>query len=85
MQADCLDLKLVNPYLLKEYFTQTFEQKLTTFTLLVHQWILYSEWVPSEWAQTVDKNITINPHHSSPLIIVLWSEKMHFCNKQIHL
>ncbi len=26
---------------------------------LAHRWILYSEWVPSEWVQTSDKNITI--------------------------
>ncbi len=29
-------------------------------TSLAHQWILCSEWVPSEWAQTADKNITIH-------------------------
>ncbi len=26
---------------------------------LAHQWILCSEWVPSEWVLTADKNITI--------------------------
>ncbi len=43
-------------------------------TWLAHQWILCSEWVPSEW-RTADKNITSNPHHSSPLINILWSQK----------
>ncbi len=35
---------------------------------LAHQWILCSEWVPSEWVQTADKNIKIihiTPVHSS--------------------
>ncbi len=31
-------------------------------TSLAHQWILCSEWVPSEWVQTADKNITIIIH-----------------------
>ncbi len=26
---------------------------------LAQQWMLCSEWVPSEWVQTADKNITI--------------------------
>ncbi len=32
---------------------------------LTHQWIICSEWVPSEWAQTADKNITII--HTTPV------------------
>ncbi len=32
---------------------------LETFCIkLVAQWILCTEWVPSEWIQTADKNIT---------------------------
>ncbi len=34
---------------------------------------------------TAGKNITSNPHDSSPLINVLWSEKLHVCKKQIYL
>ncbi len=30
-----------------------------SITTLAHQWILCSEWVPSEWVQTADKNTTI--------------------------
>ncbi len=40
---------------------------LETFsiTLLAHQWILCSEWVPSDWeSKQLIKNITCNPHNS---------------------
>ncbi len=49
---------------------------------LAHQWILCSEWVPSEWVQTADKNITII--HTAPSITILWNQKLHFCKNQIH-
>ncbi len=29
-----------------------------SFTSLAHQWIFCSEYVPSEWVQTADKNIS---------------------------
>ncbi len=32
---------------------------------LAQQWILCSEWVPSEWVQTADKNITLI--HTTPV------------------
>ncbi len=32
---------------------------------LTQQWMLCSEWVPSEWVQTADKNITII--HTTPV------------------
>ncbi len=48
---------------------------------LAHQWILCSEWVPWKWElKQLIKTITIihsNPHHSSPSVNVLWSEKLH--------
>ncbi len=47
-----------------------------SITSIAHQWILCSEWVPSEWVQTVDKN--------RPSVNILWSEKLHVCKKQIH-
>ncbi len=43
---------------------------------LVHQCILCNEWVPSEWVQTADKNIT--------MIHTLKSKKLCVCKKQIH-
>ncbi len=42
---------------------------------LSQQWMLCSEWVPSEWVQTADNNITII-HHSSPSVNILWREKL---------
>ncbi len=38
-----------------------------SITWLDHQWMLCSEWVPSEWVQTVDKNISIIHKWSTPL------------------
>ncbi len=34
--------------------------------------------------QTADKNFTSNPHHSSPSVNILWSEKLRVCKKHIH-
>ncbi len=49
--------------------------------LLAHQWM----WMGAVRmrVQTADKNITSNPHHSSPSINVLRSEKLCVCKKQI--
>ncbi len=54
----------------------------------------YSPMDPLQWmgavrtrVQPADKNITIipkNPHDSSLSVNILWSEKLHVCNKQIH-
>ncbi len=54
---------------------------LISFT---HQWILCSEWVPSEWAQTADRNITII-HTSSVHQLTSWEAKscMFVTNKSI--
>ncbi len=48
-------------------------------TTLAHEWILCSEWVPSEWVQTADKNNDFSQSLNS-----LWSEKPCFCKKRIH-
>ncbi len=53
-------------------------KKKHTFTfLLAHQWILCSEWVPSEWESKqlikTSQSSTSNPHHSSPSLNILWS------------
>ncbi len=53
---------------------------------LVQQWILCSEWVPSEW-ESKQLRKTLQSHHSSPSVNVLWSQKLIYCNrhlKQIH-
>ncbi len=47
-------------------FVSSSKQKCC-ITSLAHQWILCSEWVPSEWVQTADKNIT-KVHNSSQSI-----------------
>ncbi len=56
-------------------------------TSLAHQWILCSEWVPSEWESkqliNTSHQSTSNPHHSSSSVI-LRSEKLNICKKQIH-
>ncbi len=44
-------------------------------TSLAHQLILCSEWVPSEWESKQLIKHHNNPHHSSPSVNVLWSEK----------
>ncbi len=56
-----------------------------SITSLAHQWILCSEWVPSEWGvQTADKNIII--HTTDFLVHQLTSceVKAACCKKQIH-
>ncbi len=65
------------------FFTRTDLEKCS-ITLLAHQWILCSEWVPSEWVQTADKNITVT--HTSPVHqLTSWKvEKRHVCKEQIH-
>ncbi len=54
---------------------------------LAHQWMLCSEWVPSEWEskQPIKKHHN-NPQviHTSPAIIILWNKNMSACKKQIH-
>ncbi len=42
-----------------EEFVSSSDLDKYSITLLAHQWILCSEWVPSEWVQTADKNITV--------------------------
>ncbi len=44
---------------------------------LAQQWMLFSEWVPSEWES--DKNITII---HSPSVNVLRRQKLRVCEKQ---
>ncbi len=58
-----------------------------SITSLAHQWILCSEWVPSESKQ-------LKKHHNNPQVIhttpvhqlmsCVWSQKLHVCKKQIH-
>ncbi len=57
-------------------------EEMWSITSLAQQWIFCSEWVPSEWVQTADKNITVT--HSRPSINVLRSEKLGFWKKEIH-
>ncbi len=62
--------------------------KKFSITWLAHQWILCSEWVPSEWEskqliKTSQFSIS-DPHHSSPLVNIMWSKKLSVCKKQIH-
>ncbi len=57
---------------------------------ILRTYISCSPMDPLQWmgavrtrVQAVDKNITSNPHHSSPSINVLWSEKLHVYKKQV--
>ncbi len=57
-------------------------------TWLAQQWMLCSEWVPSEseskqLIKTSHLSIC-NPHHPSPSINVMWREKLSVCKKQIN-
>ncbi len=69
------------------FFTGTDLEKYS-MTSLAHQWILCSEWVPSEWESKqlikTSQWYTSNPHHSSPSINLLWIEKLCVCKKQLH-
>ncbi len=62
--------------------------KIFGITSLAHQWMLCSEWVPSESEskQLIKTSYfsICNPHHPSPSINVLWSKKLSVCKKQIH-
>ncbi len=65
-----------------EEFVYSSDLEKCNITSLAQQWMLCSEWVPSEWVQTADKNITKNPqviqkHNSSPSVNVLWSNNLH--------
>ncbi len=59
-----------------------------SITSLAHQWILCSEWVPSEReCKQLIKTSQLsksNPHDSNSSVNVLWSEKLCVCKKQIH-
>ncbi len=66
------------------FFIRTDLEKFNIASL-AHQWILCSEWVPSEWeSKQLIKTSTSNPHDSSPSINILWSEKLRVYKKQIH-
>ncbi len=55
-----------------------------SITAVAHQWILCSEWVPSEWESKqlikTSQNFTSNPHNSSPSINIFITENLHVCN-----
>ncbi len=71
-----------------EEFVSSSDLERCSIPSLAHQWILCSEWVPSEWESKqllkTSQWSTNNPHHSSPSINILWSEKLHVCKKQTH-
>ncbi len=54
-----------------------------SITSLAHQWILCSEWVPSEWES---KQLIKTSKQPTPLQYtnILWREKLRVCMKQIH-
>ncbi len=74
----------------RDEFVSSSETDLEKFSItsLAHQWILCSEWVPSEWESKqmikTSQQSTSNSHDSSPSINILWSEKSRICRKQIH-
>ncbi len=54
-----------------------------SITSLAHQWILCSEWVPSEWESKQLINTshysTSNPHHSSPSLHKTLTDGLEWC------
>ncbi len=45
------------------------------------QWMLCSEWVPSEW-----ESKQLIKHHNNPQVInILWNKKLHVCKKHFFL
>ncbi len=62
------------------------EQIKRNFASLAHQWILCSEWVPSEGESKqlikTSQQSSSNPHHSSPSVNILWSENLHVGKKK---
>ncbi len=60
------------------FFIRTDLGKKCSISSLAYQWILCSEWVPSEWESKqlikVSQYSTGNPHVSSPSINILWSK-----------
>ncbi len=73
------------------FFVRTDSEKYS-ITSLAHQWILCSEWVPSEWESIqlikTSQLSACNPHLSSPSIVTMSSqceeEKLCVCEKHIH-
>ncbi len=69
------------------FFTGKYLEKFS-ITSLSHQWILYSEWVPSEWEAKqlikTSQQYTSDPHDSSPSINILWRQKLRVCKKLIY-
>ncbi len=57
-------------------FVSSLDLEKLSITSLAHQWILSSEWVPSEWESKLIKlswlKLHNNPHHSSPSVNVLF-------------
>ncbi len=63
------------------------ESEKCSIASLAHQWMLCSEWVPSEWEskQLIKTSQVIHTTpESRPSINVLWIEKLHVCKKQIN-
>ncbi len=80
-------LKFTHPLAIQDVDEFVSSTDLEKFSIpsLAQQWILCSEWVPSEWeSKQLIKTSTSNQHHSSPSINVLWSQKLCVHKKQIH-
>ncbi len=81
--------KCIHPQAISRYICFFIRTDLEKFmvTSLLHQQILCSEWVPSEWQSKQLINMlqyfTSTLHNSRWSINVLWSEKPGVCNEQI--
>ncbi len=51
---------------------------------LAHQWILYSEWVPSEWESKLLIKTSHNPPPASPSFNIVWRQKLSVCTTRSH-
>ncbi len=54
--------KCAHPHAIQDVyeFVSSSDLEKCSIASLAHQWMLCSEWVPSEWVQTADKNITLS-------------------------
>ncbi len=65
-------------------FVSSSDLEKCSIASLAHHWILWSEWVPSEWESKQLIKHYNNPHQSSPSDNILRREKLCVCKKQIH-
>ncbi len=74
--------KLTHPQAIRDVYEFLSSSEQIWRNLALHHFLRM--WMGAVRVQTADKNITSNPHLSSPSINIRWSEKLHVFKKQIH-